>query len=162
MNKKHKNFVVFLDVDGVLNSGTTVQRTPDGYTGIDDAKVKLLAKVIEKYGGGDVILSSDWKAMRETAADYAYLVSKLEMAGLAIAGKTHETMKRRGKGIVEYLAAHPEIKEYVILDDNLFDFRDYKKLWERLLLTDGLERANFASKTPAIEALVFMDILNEC
>ena len=73
MNKKHKNFVVFLDVDGVLNSGTTVQRTPDGYTGIDDARVKLLAKVIEKYGGGDVILSSDWKAMRETAGGHHHL-----------------------------------------------------------------------------------------
>ena len=161
ISQKHKNFVVFLDVDGVLNSRTTVQRTPDGYTGIDDARVQLLAKVINKYGGGDIVLSSDWKEMRETAADYLYLVSKLEMFGLTITGKTIDTMKRRGKGIVEYLAAHPEIKEYVVLDDNLFDFRDYKKLWERLLLTDGLERAKFASRTPAIETLVFMDFLNE-
>ena len=30
---KNKSFVVFLDVDGVLNSRTTVQRTPDGYQG---------------------------------------------------------------------------------------------------------------------------------
>ncbi len=28
MGKKHKNFVVFLDVDGVLNTRTTVQQTP--------------------------------------------------------------------------------------------------------------------------------------
>lgn len=104
MNKKHKNFVVFLDVDGVLNSRTTVQRTPDGYTGIDDARVQLLAEVINKYGGGDIILSSDWKEMKETAADYIYLVSKLEMFGLTIAGKTNDTMKKRGKGIIEYLA----------------------------------------------------------
>lgn len=30
-------FVVFLDIDGVLNTRTTVKRTPYGYTGIDDA-----------------------------------------------------------------------------------------------------------------------------
>lgn len=43
---KNKEFVVFLDVDGVLNSRTTVQRTPEGYQGIDDARVELLSNVI--------------------------------------------------------------------------------------------------------------------
>ena len=42
MKSKHNNFVVFLDVDGVLNTRTTCQRTPDGYTGIDDARVVIL------------------------------------------------------------------------------------------------------------------------
>lgn len=48
MCKRHKRFVIFLDVDGVLNTITTVQKTPDGYTGIDDARVEVLAKTIEK------------------------------------------------------------------------------------------------------------------
>lgn len=48
MCKRHKRFVIFLDVDGVLNTTTTVQKTPDGYTGIDDARVEVLAKTIEK------------------------------------------------------------------------------------------------------------------
>ena len=39
-------FVVFLDIDGVLNTRTTVKRTPYGYTGIDDARVKVLANAI--------------------------------------------------------------------------------------------------------------------
>ena len=43
MCKRHKHFVIFLDVDGVLNTTTTVQKTPDGYTGIDDARVEVLA-----------------------------------------------------------------------------------------------------------------------
>ena len=51
MCKRHKRFVIFLDVDGVLNTTTTVQKTPDGYTGIDDARVEVLAKTIEKIGG---------------------------------------------------------------------------------------------------------------
>ena len=48
---KNADFVVFLDVDGVLNSRTTVQRTPEGYQGIDDARVELLSNVIRRMGG---------------------------------------------------------------------------------------------------------------
>lgn len=55
--------------------------------------------------------------------------------------------------------SHPEINEFVILDDNRFDFLDYPKLWERLLITRGVERAVFASDTPAVEAIIFLDYI---
>lgn len=159
MKTKHNHFVIFLDVDGVLNTRTTCQRTPDGYTGIDDARVSILANAIKKYGGGDIVLSSDWKEMKSTDEDHIYLVSKLEKYGLSISGHTQDKNRERGAGIVNYLEQHPEIEEYVILDDCTFDFMDYKKLWERLLITNGIERAKFASRTPAVETLVFMDYL---
>ena len=161
MKVKHTNFAVFLDIDGVLNTRTTCQRTPDGFTGIDDLRVAILANAIKKYGGGDIVLSSDWKNMKPEADDYLYLVSKLNKYGLKISGHTQDSYHKRGAGIVNYLAEHPEIKEYVILDDCTFDFMDYKKLWERLLITYGIERAEFASKTPAVEALVFMDYIKK-
>lgn len=156
---QHKNFVVFLDVDGVLNTRTTVQSTPKGYTGIDDARVRILASTIRKYGGGDIVLSSDWKTLRENDEDYVYLVDKLGTQGLSIAGKTEDNNRNRGVGILEYLSKHPEIEEYVILDDNVFDFKDNRKLWERLLLTNGIENARFASAAPAVEAIIFLDYL---
>ena len=109
MKNKRNSFVVFLDIDGVLNTRTTVQRTSKGYIGIDDARVTVLANTIKKYGGGDIVLTSDWKNLRE--------------------------------------------------DDNTFDFGDHSNLWERLLLTNGIENAKFASHAPAIEALIFMDYL---
>ncbi len=156
---KHKSFVVFLDVDGVLNTRTTCQRSPDGYTGIDDARVEILSKTITKYGGGDIVLSSDWKELKPTDEDYKYLVSKLEMYGLCISGKTVDSKHDRGAGIVKYLNDHPEIEEFIVLDDCSFDFNDYRKLWERLLLTNGIENIKFAASTPAVEALIFMDYL---
>ena len=156
---KNKHFVVFLDVDGVLNSKTTVQKTPEGYRGIDDARVEILSKVIEKMGGGDIVLSSDWKEMESTQEDYVYLVSKLEKYGLTLSAHTEDQMYKRGAGIQVYLENHPEIEEYVILDDNLFGFRNYPKLWERLLLTNGLERAEYAAKTPAVETMLFRDYI---
>ena len=55
-----------------------------------------------------------------------------------------------------------EIEEYVILDDNRFDFRDCEKNWERLLLTNGIENAKIASDTPAIETILFYDYIQSC
>lgn len=37
------SFAVFLDIDGVLNSRTTCERTPDYHIGIDDLRVAVLA-----------------------------------------------------------------------------------------------------------------------
>lgn len=162
MNKKRNQFAVFMDVDGVLNTRTTIQRTPKGYIGIDDARVAVLARAIAKYGGGEIILTSDWKYMKSNDEDYIYLVSALEKQGLKIADRTQDCNQRRGAGIAAYLAEHAEVREYVILDDCTFDFMEYRKLWERLLLTNGIERARFASDTPAIEAILFMDYINFC
>lgn len=152
-------FAVFLDVDGVLNTRTTVERTPDFHTGIDDARVAVLAKAVRKYENADIVLSSDWKDMKEEEDDFCYLVSKLEKKGLTLAGKTTDHYNNRGEGILKYLELHPEIDEFVILDDNKFDFRDYPNLWERLLITNGIERAEFASETPAVETIIFLDYI---
>lgn len=152
-------FAVFLDVDGVLNTRTTVKQTPYGYTGIDDARVEILANAIEKFEGGKVVLSSDWKKLDTNHEDYRYLVSKLKRCGLEISGYTVDHELKRGKGIKDYLEAHSEIDEFVILDDMPFDFEVYKKLWERLLITEGIERAKFASRTPAVETILFLDYI---
>lgn len=153
-------FAVFLDVDGVLNTRTTVKQTPYGYTGIDDARVEILAHALEKYGGGDIVLSSDWKELNPKHDDYVYPVSKLKKYGLEISGQTFDSNLERGKGIKEYLEQHSEIEEFVILDDMTFDFERYKKFWERLLLTNGIENVKFASRTPAVEAILFLNFIH--
>ena len=76
-----------------------------------------------------------------------------------MAAKTSDHWNKRGEGILRYLDSHPEIKEFVILDDDRFDFQDYPKLWERLLITRGIERAVFASDTPAVETVIFLDYI---
>lgn len=155
------SFAVFLDVDGVLNTRTTCQHTPDGYTGIDDARVEILANAIKMYNCYEVILTSDWKEMDEYDDDYLYLLEKLDLYGLYISGKTVDRGNNRGEGIINYLKDHPEIDDYVVLDDCTYDFEDYGQLWERLLITDGIERAEFASRTPEVEAMIFMDYIRK-
>lgn len=152
-------FAVFLDIDGVLNTRRTVERSPEGYTGITDARVNILARVVKKYGNADIVLTSDWKDLRSDNEDFCYLISKLEKQGLNLTGKTTGQWSNRGEGILQYLELHPEIDDFVILDDNKFDFQDYQMLWERLLITNGIERAEFASKTPQIETIIFLDYI---
>lgn len=41
MKKHDSKLTIFLDIDGVLNTDKTVQRTPDGYRGIEDSRVEL-------------------------------------------------------------------------------------------------------------------------
>ena len=159
MKGKHNKFVVFLDIDGVLNTRRTVENTPKGCIGIDDTRVAILANAIKKYGGADIVLTSDWKDLGEDDEDYLYLFSKLNKEGLTVSGKTIDDKNNRGVGVCEYLREHPEIEEYVILDDNIFDFRDFRKLWERLIITYGIENPIFASRVPTVETIIFMDYL---
>lgn len=158
---KNKDFIVFLDVDGVLNAKSTVERTPDGYKGIADARVEILAKSIQKIGGSDIVLTSDWKEMKTTDDDYVYLCSKLKKYNLSIAAHTNDKGYNRGEGILEYLKEHSEVKEYVILDDFMYDFSNYTSILEHLLITDGIEMAKHATQTPAVEAIIFLDYIKE-
>ena len=44
--EKRMSFAVFLDIDGVLNSRTTCERTPDYHVGIDDLRVEDRKSVV--------------------------------------------------------------------------------------------------------------------
>lgn len=154
------SFAIFLDVDGVLNTRKTVINSPDGRIGVDDARIGILAGAINRYGGGDIVLTSDWKNVR-IGGDLNYLKEKMMNHGLEISATTKEHYNKRAQGVQDYLEEHPAIDEYVILDDNRFDFEDFPRLWERLLITDGIENAAFASKTPAVEAIIFREYIKE-
>lgn len=154
-------FTIFLDIDGVLNTRTTAEAGPEGKVGIDDARVEVLAMAIRKYGGADLVLTSDWQTNQRGEA-YRYLTEKLAKQGLSISAVTGDLSGNRGAGVMRYLEAHPEIDEYVILDDNTFDFADYPRLWERLILTYGIERGRYACDAPAVETMLFLDDIRAC
>lgn len=160
---KKMSFIVFLDVDGVLNTVKTCVHTPQGYTGIDDARVALLAKVIRKVGADGVVLTSTWKRMQEDEEDYVYLVKILDKYGIEILGKTKEERgSKREEGVLTYLETHPEIVDFVIVDDQQYGFRYYSKLHDSFIDTRGLgiENSIASSKTPSVAALLFIDAIN--
>ncbi len=162
---ENKTAVVFLDVDGVLNSRTTCVRTPsEENIGIDEARVDLLAKAIKETRMDGVVLTSTWKDMKKDQEDYLYLLNSLDKQGIIVLGQTKEKqLSKHEEGVLRYLEDHPEIEDFVILDDRHFGFRDYQKLWESFVDTNGrgIENAITAPKTSSIPAILFIDAIRK-
>ena len=84
--------VIFLDVDGVLNSDCTARRTQSGYTFVDNKQMKNLKHIINMTGA-KVVLSSDWRYDRDDPrynGDYLELEAELLKYGVRLYGFTPE------------------------------------------------------------------------
>ena len=83
---------------------------------------------MKKVGADGVVLTSTWKHMQEDEEDYVYLVKNLDKYGIKILGKTvEERVNEREEGILAYLEMHPEIVDFVIIDDQHYGFKYYSK-----------------------------------
>lgn len=165
MNDTKVTSVVFLDVDGVLNTRTSCVHAPSGiYVGVDEARLLVLSKAMKETYTDGVVLTSTWKNMKNDEEDYVYLVTSLKRHGIKVLGKTEEERtSQRERGILSYLESHPEIEDFVILDDQHYGFDGYRKLWESFLDTQGkgIEHAVLASNRPSVQAMLFLDAIRK-
>ena len=114
MDKK----VIFLYIDGVLNSASydRIRGAEDG--NIDPTRMPLLKKIVNETGA-EIVLSSSWRKLWEPEGlDEVCLELNCiyNSFGLRIADKT-PLLGNRGEEITLWLEKHPEVKEYVVLDD---------------------------------------------
>lgn len=120
--------VIFLDVDGVLNS-TDSEDVFHGFIGIDYAGVRLLKEIVSATGA-EIVLVSTWKLSWEkdnkSRQDIlgSYLDERLAEEDLVIIDKTGGYMTERGHGIVDWLSEH-QVESWVVLDDEIFN--DYEE-----------------------------------
>ena len=116
--------VIFLDIDGVLNhqshyewlmttdEPTLMQRTYP-YTEFNPKSCQLLKEIIEETGA-QIVVSSSWRLDGEKR-----LNSLFKHFGLPkIYSITPCLNTMRGLEIGAWLASHPEVTNYVILDDD--------------------------------------------
>ena len=140
--------VIFLDVDGVLNSDRTLYED----ISLEDDLISNLKEIINKTGA-KIILSSSWRLSTDAITT---LMDKLDKFGLAISGMTcdgvdldwlekyeFDTTKKyldtkfdydenkqikithdRGAEIFKWLHDHDDCA-YVILDDEIEDIKPY-------------------------------------
>jgi hypothetical protein len=129
--------ILFTDVDGVLNDEATTAKSPFGYTGIMDSKVKLLKKIIDATGA-KVVLSSDWRLCDDDDPDYEYLLRKLKnVGGIILYGKTPDiSWERRGLEIERWLSGHPNVESWVVLDDVYFSDFQRDEFRQHVVITD--------------------------
>lgn len=130
--------ILFLDIDGVLNSHRTVVAfngyphdvTPAGLAQFDMAAVSLLRGLC-KAGGIQVVLSSTWRLDREWAKIGPAL-------GLPIIDRTPCLLGPRGNEIKHWLDHHPECLHYAIVDDDPDMLPEQVPHFVKTLHEDGL------------------------
>lgn len=125
--------VLFLDIDGVVNSSLDFAHPPKGqkapYIIVPD-KVKLITEVVDKTGSR-IVLSSTWRNI-PSAVDFIEVAfpdisSRYHPDWKTIRGQVdspaHEWRASRGHEIKEWLSRHPEVTRYAIVDDDAEDIR---------------------------------------
>lgn len=154
--------VIFLDIDGVLNTPSSESRCGE-YVGIDDEKVKKLKKIVEKTKA-EIVLISTWKKYwrkeekLKPLQDYSanYLDEKLAKQGLKAIDKTKDKADgrylSRGESILEYVYRN-NVENYIILDDCQFDY-DGCDLTDNYIKTNQIEGLSEQQVKVACETLL--------
>lgn len=134
--------VIFLDVDGVLNCQASNSKC-GGYIGIDGDKVKRLRCIAEK-SNAKIVLISSWKTRwerteKELQSELTnYLDRKLKRENLFILDKTKDQIWNRGEGIIQWCERSGRVDNFVILDDEEFDYEELN-IKNRLIKTSFYE-----------------------
>lgn len=144
------NKIIFLDIDGVLNSQNTFRenheygklfvRNMNGSVDdeithimldIDLDKVFMLRDICN-LTGAKVVVSSSWRRLRR----YILLEDRLTSLGIPIVGVTPFISNNRGDEIRNYLEEN-KVDDFVILDDDIFS--DFNELENYLIKTSFYE-----------------------
>lgn len=144
--------VIFLDIDGVLNSDVYDKERDAKDGNIDVSRLPLLKRLIDETGA-KAVLSSSWREhwekdkglMSDTGLE---LTDTFRRAGIEIFDKT-PVMSSRREEISHWLSLHLETEGFVIFDDNPFG---WEELSENLVRTNrrigrGLEEEHIKEAT---------------
>ena len=154
-NKPNGLNLIFLDIDGVLNSKTTKEKCGP-YRGIEDSKVSLLKALIDETKAKIVLISSwkEWwfkkKESKGKQDDLAnYLDNCLSKSGLEVWSKVNDEFALgRGDSIIQFISSLKRnnigINNYVIFDDEAFDYKQTKQT--KHLVQTSFENGGLLSK----------------
>lgn len=132
--------IIFTDVDGVLNEDTTPSRTKTRMIFVDEEKLLRLKRIVDETGA-KIVLSSTWRYDRNDPkynGDFLELREAFHNVGLDFFDFTPVDAIgiRRGMEIKAWLGLHRgEVEQFIILDDELFDFEE-RGLLPRLVKTE--------------------------
>ena len=129
------NRIIFLDIDGVLNSNfwnDSHQREISDGTSVDVEKVKLLSMLVKRTNA-KIILHSGWKywfdqdlkPLRLEAENLMMLLKKEELllGGITPDHSTEEIRRNKKFSLVKaseilaWLAEHEDVEHWIVIDD---------------------------------------------
>lgn len=127
--------LLFLDIDGVLNSDIWISKNSDNIRKgklIDETRVKLLAEIINKTQAL-IVLHSGWRfwfdhELNPIREEAEHLTKILEFHGLKIYDKTPDLTTEeirctkqfslvKAQEILLWLEHHKDVQSYLVLDD---------------------------------------------
>lgn len=148
--------IIFLDIDGVLNSEKYL-RLFGGYgVGIDDSRLEFIKEIVDATGAL-IVLSTSWREHWDNddvgCDNIGKEINKIfSSKGLKIYDKTPSLNCRREVEIEQWLFEHPETENFVVIDDM---FLESEKIKGHFVKTNnykiGIEKEN---------AVLAIDILN--
>jgi len=127
--------IIFLDIDGVMNSERyyrSVDRTINNWSRFDPNVVDMITRLVDEFSA-KLVISSTWRfgAIKQL---------ENELTKSALKKYLHKEWKtpkaypnHRGKEIKLWLDQHLEIKDYVVIDDDINIVDEHLK---RSVLTD--------------------------
>lgn len=135
--------VLFLDIDGVLLPGRAYMlpnQTNNPYvTVFDPCAVSMLNEACRKQGR-KIVVHSSWIKHQEPEWIYNHLKEQgVDVAHLHTDWQTEKELHWRYDRVDEWLARHPEVNDFVILDDEPESRHDGEGKYTKgkhLILTD--------------------------
>ena len=128
--------IIFLDVDGVLNSDEYMHRIKhSNVTGveryIDIEKVRLLRQTVNKTGAKIVMTSSIRHSQKGRE-----VIELLQREGMVV-DKTPFMNETRGEEIKAWISENGNVEDFVILDDEVFKSYDDGLMAKLIKISDG-------------------------
>lgn len=135
--------VLFLDIDGVLNSertrvafkGLPHDLTPEHLAMFDPVGLNMIRGLCAR-GDVSVVVSSAWRITHDWDAIGRAL-------GLPTMGRTPSLLGCRGDEIAAWLREHPEVDTWAILDDSDDMLPEQRPFFVRTDLYDGIRWRDF-------------------
>lgn len=147
--------VIFLDVDGVLNSSETRAKI-DGLKGVSKKNLRILRYIVARTQA-KIVLTSAWninfdEKLVPTTKAGMYLYHRLWENNLWIYDKVNDYGGNREQAVAEYVKKHNNLTDWVIIDDT--HYGDYEKLNPKhIVYTSPALGLTKASATEAIVKL---------
>ena len=144
--------VIFLDIDGVLNTSETYtkafyasQRTLDYKIEIDKFRLEYLKEIVDKTEA-KIVLSSSFRRFFENQNDIILprtlkgkkVYDLFKQYGITIYDITPTNFNKREDQIKEWLSNKQDIDSFIIIDDEPSMFFD---LYDRLIQTSKIRRS---------------------
>lgn len=129
--------IIFLDIDGVLNSQLYDLERGKNDGNIDITRLMLLKQLIDKTEA-KVVLTSSWRTHwdpegRDTDEIGKEIEETFSKCGIKLYSKTPQKADDRALEIQSWINEHPETECFVIFDDIKFGWR---KLESNVIKTD--------------------------